>query len=66
MGLWGYIVVRFLQALVVLFFVSIATFLLMHAVPGDPVNSIIGERQAERPEVRAAYLEGGRIEAATS
>lgn len=54
MGLWGYIVVRFLQALVVLFFVSIATFLLMHAVPGDPVNSIIGERQAERPEVRAA------------
>ncbi len=54
MGLWRYIVVRFLQALVVLFFVSIATFLLMHAVPGDPVNSIIGERQADRPEVRAA------------
>ncbi len=54
MGLWRYILVRFLQALVVLFFVSIATFLLMHAVPGDPVNSIIGERQAERPEVRAA------------
>lgn len=54
MGLWRYIVVRFIQALVVLFFVSIATFSLMHAVPGDPVNSIIGERQAERPEVRAA------------
>lgn len=54
MGLWRYILVRFLQALVVLFLVSIATFLLMHAVPGDPVNSIIGERQAERPEVRAA------------
>ncbi len=54
MGLWRYIVIRFLQALVVLFFVSIATFGLMHATPGDPVNSIIGERQAERPEVRAA------------
>jgi len=35
MGLWGYIIVRFVQSLVVLFFVSIATFSLMHAVPGD-------------------------------
>lgn len=54
MGLWRYIAVRFVQALVVLFFVSIATFLLMHAVPGDPLNAVIGERQADRPEVREA------------
>jgi len=54
MGLWRYILIRFFQALVVLVLVSVATFGLMHAVPGDPVNSIIGERQAERPEVRAA------------
>src|SRR5690349_8449149 len=54
MGLWRYIAVRFVQALVVLFFVSIATFVLMHAVPGDPLNAVIGERQADRPEVRAA------------
>lgn len=54
MGLWRYIAYRFVQALVVLFFVSIATFMLMHAVPGDPLNAVIGERQADRPEVRAA------------
>lgn len=54
MGLWRYIAYRFIQALVVLFFVSIATFVLMHAVPGDPLNAVIGERQADRPEVRAA------------
>ena len=54
MGLWRYIALRFIQALVVLFFVSIATFVLMHAVPGDPLNAVIGERQADRPEVRAA------------
>lgn len=54
MGLWRYIAFRFVQALVVLFFVSIATFVLMHAVPGDPLNAVIGERQADRPEVRAA------------
>lgn len=54
MGLWRYVAYRFVQALVVLFFVSIATFILMHAVPGDPLNAVIGERQADRPEVRAA------------
>ena len=38
--------------LVVLFIVSIGTFALAHAVPGDPLNAVIGERQADRPEVR--------------
>ncbi len=61
MGLWRYIVFRFVQALIVLFFVSIATFLLMHAVPGDPVNAIIGERQADRPEVREAIEKQYRL-----
>ncbi|HQY29695.1 MAG TPA: ABC transporter permease [Thermomicrobiales bacterium] len=45
---------RLLQSLVVLFFVSMATFTLMHAVPGDPLAAVIGERQADRPEVRQA------------
>lgn len=31
-----------------------AVFGLMHAVPGDPLAAVIGERQADRPEVRAA------------
>lgn len=38
----------------VLLFVSVAVFALMHAVPGDPLAAVIGERQADRPEVRAA------------
>ena len=55
MGLWRYIASGFVHSLVVLFIVSIATFVLMHAVPGDPLNAVIGERQADRPEVRAHY-----------
>ena len=34
--------------------VSVGTFALSHAVPGSPVDVIIGERQAGNPEVRAA------------
>ncbi|MDQ2682127.1 MAG: ABC transporter permease [Chloroflexota bacterium] len=54
MGLWQYIARRLVQAVVVLLFVSVAVFALMHAVPGDPLAAVIGERQADRPEVRAA------------
>ena len=54
MGLWQFIARRLLQSAVVLFVVSMATFALMHAVPGDPLAAVIGERQADRPEIRAA------------
>jgi peptide/nickel transport system permease protein len=53
MGLWGYIARRLILALLVLFIMTIATFALAHAVPGDPLATLIGERMAERPEVRA-------------
>jgi peptide/nickel transport system permease protein len=53
-GLWQFIARRLVQSLVVLFVVSVATFTLMHAVPGDPLVAVIGERQADRPEIRAA------------
>lgn len=53
MGLWQYILKRLVQSVVVMFFVSVATFSLMHAVPGDPLAGVISERQADRPEVRA-------------
>jgi peptide/nickel transport system permease protein len=56
MGLWQFIARRLVQSIAVLFFVSVATFTLMHAVPGDPLAAVIGERQADRPEVRA-FLE---------
>jgi peptide/nickel transport system permease protein len=54
MGLWTYIARRLILAILVLFIVSIGTFLLAQAVPGDPVNAMITDRQAERPEVREA------------
>lgn len=54
MGLWQFIARRLVQSVVVLLFVSIAIFGLMHAVPGDPLVAVIGERQADRPEVRQA------------
>jgi peptide/nickel transport system permease protein len=53
-GLWQFIARRLVQSVVVLLFVSIAIFGLMHAVPGDPLVAVIGERQADRPEVRQA------------
>src|SRR5512132_3749795 len=54
MGLWGYIARRLVQSLLVLVLVSIATFSLAHLVPGDPIETILGERAAGDPEIRAA------------
>ena len=54
MGLWQFIIRRLAQAVIVLFFVSLATFTLAHAVPGDPLAAVISERMADRPEVRKA------------
>lgn len=55
MGLWGFIARRLMLSVVVLFLVSIGAFTLMHAVPGDPLAAVIGERQADRPEIRERY-----------
>jgi peptide/nickel transport system permease protein len=41
-------------AVVVLVIVSVGTFAMAHAVPGSPVDVIIGERQAGNPEIRAS------------
>jgi peptide/nickel transport system permease protein len=54
MGLWIYIARRLVQSIVVLMIVSVCTFLIAHAIPGDPINAVINERLAERPEVRLA------------
>lgn len=54
MGIWAYAGRRLLQSIFVLFLVSIATFALAHAVPGDPIEAILGERSAGNPEIRAA------------
>jgi len=54
MGLWGFIARRLVLAALVLVLVSLATFGLAHALPGDPLTSVISDRQANNPEVRAA------------
>jgi peptide/nickel transport system permease protein len=40
----GYLIRRFLQALVVLFFVTVITLFLVHLVPGGPVRALLGPR----------------------
>lgn len=54
MGIWAFVGRRLILAVVVLAIVSVGTFVLAHAVPGDPISAVIGERQADNPEVRAA------------
>ena len=55
MGLLSYIGRRLVLAAVVLAIVSVATFSLVHAVPGDPIGAIMGDRVADDPEIRAQY-----------
>ena len=54
MGLWAYVGRRLVQSLLVLLIVSVGTFTLLQAVPGDPVTTLLGERAAGNPEIRAA------------
>ncbi len=54
MGIWAYLGRRLAQAVLVLLIVSVATFTLTQAVPGDPVQTLLGERAAGNPEIRAA------------
>ena len=54
MGLWAYIARRLMLSVIVLIIVSVGTFGMAHAVPGSPVDVLLGERQAGNPEMRAA------------
>jgi peptide/nickel transport system permease protein len=54
LGIWTYIGRRFAQSVLVLLLVSVGTFALAHAVPGDPIETVLGERAAGDPEIRAA------------
>ena len=55
MELWGFVARRLALSVVVLAMVSVGTFSLAHALPGDPLSSVISERQANNPQVRAAF-----------
>ncbi|MEW6047946.1 MAG: ABC transporter permease [Bacillota bacterium] len=50
MGFWRYAASRALSMIPVLLGVSLATFALMHAVPGDPVRVFLGEASTAGPE----------------
>jgi peptide/nickel transport system permease protein len=54
LGIWTYIARRFAQSVLVLLLVSVGTFALAHAVPGDPIETVLGERAAGDPAIRAA------------
>ncbi|CAN5424263.1 ABC transporter permease [soil metagenome] len=54
MGLWSFIIRRSLLAVIVLIMVSTGTFFLAQAAPGDPVETLLGDRSAGNPEIRAA------------
>ncbi len=54
MGIGAYAGRRLVQSVIVLFIVSVATFAMVMAVPGDPVTTLLGERAANNPEIRAA------------
>jgi peptide/nickel transport system permease protein len=53
-GLWSFIVRRLMLAVIVLVMVSTGTFFLAQAAPGDPVETLLGDRSAGNPEIRAA------------
>jgi len=54
MGIWAFIARRLVLSVVVLLIVSVATFLIAQAVPGDPISAVLSDRQADNEEVRAA------------
>ena len=54
MGLWRFIARRLVLSCLVLSIVSVGTFALAQAVPGDPITAIISDRQADNPAVRQA------------
>ncbi len=65
-----YIARRLLQAIPVLFGLSVFTFLILHLVPGDPALALAGDRplsDAQLQEIRVAYgLDRSLVEQYTS
>jgi peptide/nickel transport system permease protein len=55
-GLWGFVARRLLLSILVVFIVTIGSFALLHAVPGDPVDNILGDRVADDPVIRDAAI----------
>lgn len=52
--MFRYTLYRLLQLIPVLLMVSIFVFVMIYALPGDVIDALAGEAEAEDPEVRAA------------
>ncbi len=54
-----YVALRLLQGLVVVFLVSVATFVIMQLAPGSPVDIMIGEAQVTQEQIDAIERKWG-------
>lgn len=51
-GLFGYVIRRLLWAIPVLFAISVIVFVILRAAPGDPVDTLLGQRYDEEVAAR--------------
>jgi peptide/nickel transport system permease protein len=52
----GYLIRRFLQAVITCLFVTIITFALLHATPNDLVNELVGSKNLNNPLAKQAVV----------
>ena len=55
----GYLIRRFLQAVAVVWLVTVITFILLKALPGGPVRAILGTRASDPTLVKALTIQLG-------
>lgn len=51
--MWRFLATRLLQGTAVIFLVATATFLILHVVPGNPIDVLVGEASVSREQVEA-------------
>lgn len=54
-----YIALRVVQGVLVIFLVSVGTFGMMHLIPGDPINLMIGEARITQEQIDAIRRQWG-------
>ena len=52
----GYLIRRFLQAIITCLFVTIVTFGLMHITPNDLVNLLVGSKNLNNPVAKQQVI----------
>ena len=51
--MWRFLATRLVQGTAVIFLVATATFLILHVVPGNPIDILVGEASVSREQVEA-------------